>query len=102
MFAMALFLSMFGVVMDLDIFSETVRRHIAHLMDAYLVWPYPQKSPASCTPREKGQDKVYAVDPLVARLAHLRNSQRRDIDPTVLTEMQVGMAVHRAARSSVG
>ncbi|MHB1738670.1 MAG: hypothetical protein ACYCXA_04155 [Actinomycetes bacterium] len=36
---------------------------------------------AAWTPRERAQDKVYAVDPLVARLAHLRNPDRADIDP---------------------
>ena len=97
MLAMASPLSMSGVAADLDLGHESVRRHIAYLRDAYLVWACPQKDPRSWTPREKAQDKVYAIDPLVARLAHLRNDQRLDIDPTVLTEMQLGMAVHRAA-----
>lgn len=46
-------------------------------------------------PRNRGRIKLYAVDPIVARLAHLRNPARADIDPTVLTEMQIGMAVRR-------
>ena len=32
----------------------------------------------------------------IARLSHLRNPARSDVDTTILTEMQVGMALRRA------
>jgi hypothetical protein len=38
--------------------------------------------------RERSQEKLYAIDPLIARLAHLRNPARPDVDITVLAEMQ--------------
>ena len=97
MLAMASPLSMSKIAADLGVAHESVRRHVSCLRDAYLVWHCPQKEQSSWTPRKRAQDKVYAVDPLVARLAHLRNSERVDIGPTVLTEMQIGMAIHRAA-----
>lgn len=95
--SMASPLNVNSVAEDVGITGERMRRHLEYLRDAYLIWRCPQKAPKTWTPREKSQEKVYAVDPLVARLAHLRNPQRADIDPTVLTEMQIGMAVHRHA-----
>ena len=97
MLAMASPLSMSNIARDLELAAESVRRHVNYLRDAYLIWSCPQKEDKSWTPRERAQDKVYAVDPLLARLAHLRNPERTDIDPTVLTEMQLGVAVHRGA-----
>lgn len=85
------------VAADVGISGERVRRHLEYLRDAYMIWPCPQKEMQSWTPRQKSQDKVYSVDPLIARLAHLRNPQRADIDLTVLAEMQIGMAIHRHA-----
>lgn len=95
--SMASPLNVNSVAEDVGINGERVRRHLEYLRDAYLIWRCPQKAPKTWTPREKSQEKVYAVDPLIAGLAHLRNAQRVDIDPTVLTEMLVGMAIHRHA-----
>ena len=95
--SMASPLNMANIAADLDLTSPTVRRHVEYLRDAYLIWHCPQKDDSTWTPRERAQDKVYAIDPLVARLAHLRNPERADIDPTVLAEMQIGTAIHRAA-----
>jgi uncharacterized protein len=84
---------------------EVVGRHVAYLRDAFLLWHCPQRNDQSWLPRERAQDKLYAVDPLVARLAHLRNPARSDIDPTVLTEMQIGMSLRRrvlAGRPAAG
>lgn len=82
---------------DIDINQETVARHVAYLRDAFLLWQCPQRSDSHWLPKERAQNKIYAIDPLMARLAHLRNPQRADIDPTVLTEMQLGMAILRRA-----
>ncbi len=84
---------------DLDITQDVVARHVAYLRDAFLLWQCPQRSEKRWLPKERAQDKIYAVDPLMARLAHLRNIQRVDVDPTVLTEMQLGMAIRRRALS---
>lgn len=97
MSSMASPLNMSNIAADLDLAAESVRRHVNYLRDGYLVWHCPQKEGKSWTPRELAQDKVYAIDPLVARLAHLRSPERADVDPTVLTEMLLGMAIHRAA-----
>ena len=82
---------------DLDITPDTVARHAIYLRDAFLLWQCPQRSENRWLPKERAQDKIYAIDPVMARLAHLRNPQRADIDPTVLTEMQLGMAIRRRA-----
>jgi predicted AAA+ superfamily ATPase len=97
MISMASPLNVNSAAEDVGINGERMRRHLEYLRDAYLIWFCPQKAPKSWTPREKSQDKVYAVDPVIARLAHLRNPARTDIDPTVLTEMLLGMTVHRHA-----
>jgi len=52
--------------------------------------------------RARSQDKIYAIDPLIARLAHLRSAAREDVDPSVLTEMQLGMAIRRRIFASGG
>ena len=82
---------------DLEITHDTVARHVSYLRDAFLLWQCPQRSESRWLPKERAQDKIYAVDPIMARLAHLRNPQRADIDPTILTEMQLGMAIRRRA-----
>lgn len=82
---------------DLGMSFEVVSRHVRYLSDAYLLWQCPQKAERTWTMRERAQDKLYAIDPLVARLAHLRNPCRSDIDLTVLAEMQVGTALQRGA-----
>ena len=83
------------IAADLSISADVVTRHIGYLRDAYLLWACPQRTNAAWLPRERAQDKLYAVDPIVARLAHLRSPERADIDPTVLVEMQLGMALRR-------
>ncbi len=82
---------------DVGISQDVVTRHVDYLRDAYLLWSCPQKAEPAWVPRRRAQDKIYATDPLVARLSHLRNPARPDVDPTVLTEMQIGMALRRAA-----
>jgi len=90
-------LNMNNIAKDLSLSAETVRRPIGYLTGAYLVWRCLHWDEPKWTAKERAQDKVYAVDPLIARIAHLRNSSRTDVDPTALTEMQLGMAIHRSA-----
>lgn len=82
---------------DLAITQNVVARHVRYLEDSYLLWGCPQKADKSWTERASAHDKLYAIDPLVARLPYHRNHARSDIDLTVLAEMQVGMALRRAA-----
>ena len=84
-----------SIAADVDISADVVARHVGYLRDAFLLWACPRRADDAWLPRERAQDKLYAVDPVVARLAHLRNPARADIDPTVLAEMQIGMAVRR-------
>lgn len=42
---------------------------------------------------------MYSAAPLLARLPHLHNPAREDVDPTVLTEMALGVTIRRAAES---
>ena len=80
---------------DVGVTHDVVARHVGYLRDSYLLWNCPQKSNKHWLALARAQDKIYAIDPLIARLSHLRNPARADIDPTVLTEMQIGMAVRR-------
>ncbi|MCL2091604.1 MAG: AAA family ATPase [Micrococcales bacterium] len=75
--------------------TDAVVRHVEYLRDAHLLWSCPQRAADSWLPRPRTQEKLYAIDPLIARLVHLRNPARSDIDPTVLSEMQLGLAVRR-------
>jgi uncharacterized protein len=85
---------------DVDVSHDAVARHIGYLRDSYLMWSCPQTADGRFLRRERGQEKLYAIDPLIARLAHLRNPARPDVDVTVLAEMQVGMALRRATFAS--
>lgn len=82
---------------DVGVSQAVASRHADYLRDAYLLWACPQRAEDAWLPRPRAQPKLYATDPIVARLVHLRNSARPDVDVTVLTEMQVGMAIRRAA-----
>jgi uncharacterized protein len=84
------------VASDIGVSHDIVARHVGYLHDAYLLWRCPQRDHDEWIGRPRAQDKLYAIDPLVARLPHLRNAARADIDPTVLTEMQIGMAIRRS------
>ncbi len=99
MWSMAAPANMSRIGADLDLKQDVVARHIRYLGDAYLLWHCPQKAERAWTARERAQDKLYAIDPLVARLAHLRNPARSDIDLTVLAEMQTGLALQRCAHA---
>jgi uncharacterized protein len=48
-------------------------------------------------PNLRAQAKAYFVDPLIARLPHLRDERRRDPDDSVLSEQQLGLLLVRAA-----
>lgn len=84
-----------NVSTDVGIVRETVLKHLQYLRDAFLIWDCPKLQPGTWLSNADAQRKVYATDPLIARLPYLRNKHRKDVDPTVLSEMQVGMALRR-------
>ena len=47
-------------------------------------------------PNLRAQEKVYFIDPLVARLTHLRDPRRHEPDESRLTEQQLGLLLLRA------
>jgi predicted AAA+ superfamily ATPase len=89
--AMTSSVSLTTIAEELDVSKDTIKRHVNYLRDAYLLWPCSQKAVGQWLPRKGAIDKLYAVDPLIARLPYLRNDSRRDVDPTQLSEMQLGM-----------
>ena len=94
--AMASPANLSNVANDIGVSPDVVVRHVGYLGDSYLSWRCAQRADNAWVARERAQDKIYAIDPLVARLAHLRNRERADVDLTVLTEMQIGMAIRRS------
>lgn len=88
--------NMAGVARDMGVATSTIERHLRYLHNAYMTWTCPQKHAARWIARAGSQSKVYAVDPLLTRLAYLTNPQRADVDPTVLAEQSIGTAVRRA------
>jgi predicted AAA+ superfamily ATPase len=48
-------------------------------------------------PNLRAQEKIYLLDPLIARLPHRRDERRRDPDDSRLTEQQLGLLLLRAA-----
>jgi predicted AAA+ superfamily ATPase len=81
---------------DVGASHDAVARHIGYLRDAYLLWACPQKADDCYIKKERTQEKLYAIDPVIARLTHLRNAARPDVDLTALAEMQIGMTLRRA------
>lgn len=86
-----------SIAEDSEVSRPTVTRHLDYLRNGYLAWACPQRSEKRWLALPGSQPKIYALDPLVARLSHLRNPARDDVDVTVLNEMMVGMALRRAS-----
>jgi predicted AAA+ superfamily ATPase len=80
---------------DLSLGVDTVVRHVRYLRDAFLLWQCPVRADNKWIAKPGTQDKLYAVDPVIARLSRLRNAARLGIDVTALVEMQLGMALRR-------
>ena len=53
-------------------------------------------------PNLRAQEKVYLVDPLIARIPHLRDERRSDPDDSLLSEQQLGLLLLRAAAPAQG
>lgn len=72
-----------------------VEARIDSLEMALMVWRCHRV--AGELPNLRAQEKVYFVDPLIARLAHLRDDRRQAPDESRLTEQQLGLALLRSA-----
>jgi predicted AAA+ superfamily ATPase len=88
-FSMAAPVNLSAIAKELDVSVDTIKRHTEYLRDAFLLSSCPQKDERRWVPKKGSQTKLYAIDPAIARLPHLLNSLRRDIDPTVMSEMQL-------------
>jgi predicted AAA+ superfamily ATPase len=82
-----------SVARDIGMNNETVARRLHDLIGAYLLLPVHQND--DMRPRLQAQSKQYFIDPLMARLAHLRNARHRPPDLTRLTEQQLAVAIAR-------
>ncbi len=75
--------------------NHRVNDRIDALSFAFLTWRCHQIR--SGLPNLRAQEKVYLIDPLLARLPHLRDERRTDPDDSVLSEQQLGLLLLRAA-----
>jgi uncharacterized protein len=79
---------------DLDIDPKTVKARIEALHLNFMTWPCYEMQQGS--PNLRAQNKVYFIDPLVARLAHLRSpGVTPPPDQPMLSEQQLGLELHR-------
>lgn len=81
---------------DVGAHHDTIERRLTRLQHAYLVWPCHRIGPGGA-PDVRAQRKRYFIDPLHARLAHLRAPTRVPPDLTQLTEQQIGVALVASA-----
>jgi predicted AAA+ superfamily ATPase len=78
-----------SIAREMDVSIDTIKRHAEYLRDAFLLVPCQQKDEKRWVPRKGARAKLYAIDPTIARLPYLLNAARRDIEPSVLSEMQL-------------
>ncbi len=85
-------LNVTNITSSLEIGSRnTVLDRIDRLCASFYMWRV-SVSHDGATPVAGGQDKLYAIDPLVARLASLRDKRVDAPDATKLSEQQIGTA----------
>jgi predicted AAA+ superfamily ATPase len=83
-----------SIARDVGVDHQTVTRHIEYMRDAYLLWECP-KLLHPWVPNSRAQEKIYPIDPIIGRLAHLNNSNQPDIDVSILAESQIGTGFRR-------
>lgn len=82
-----------SIARDVGIDSKTVKARIEALQLNFINWPCFEMHGGA--PNLRNQNKVYFVDPLLARLAHLRNPGAiGPPDQPMLSEQQLGLALH--------
>lgn len=75
--------------------NHRVNDRIGALVSTLMVWRCHQVRRG--LPNLRAQEKVYFVDPLLARLANLRDGRRAAPDDSVLSEQQLGLLLLRSA-----
>jgi predicted AAA+ superfamily ATPase len=75
--------------------NHRVNDRIGALGSALMTWRCHQARRGLPNPR--AQEKVYFIDPLLARLPNLRDGRRRAPDDSVLSEQQLGLLLLRSA-----
>lgn len=84
--------NMTALAEDIGVGSHsTARRRVKDLIDSYCAWPCHQRGDGQL-PNLAAQEKIYFVDPLLARLSHLRADQPEP-DASQVSEQQIGMAL---------
>lgn len=91
-------LNVSAVAQHIGVSADTITRRLDDLIAAYLLWPCP--AGVTLKPLLRSQAKRYFTDPLLARLAHLRNSAQPSPDSTRLTEQQLGVALLRSSEAA--
>lgn len=89
------FTSMSNVGRELGVDHTTAARRVRDLIDNYLVWPCHQRG-AHGFPKLGAQSKHYFIDPLFARLAHLRVDRLPEPDTSAISEQQIGLHLMRS------
>lgn len=79
---------------DLDVDHKTAASRVQDLVDCYLAWPCHLRGDHSF-PNLGAQGKAYFADPLLARIAHLRNPALPEPDTSVISEQQLGQHLLR-------
>ncbi len=73
---------------------HTAKARLQDLIFAYLAWPCHRRDGA--VPNLAAQSKYYFVDPLMARLAHLRGGEAvHEADASAISEQQLGLELLR-------
>jgi len=91
--------SMSSVAEDIGVASHhTARARVDDLIAAHLVWPCHREGERRA-PNLAAQTKLYFIDPLLARLAHLRDPHLPAPDEARVSEQQIGLALLRALQS---
>jgi predicted AAA+ superfamily ATPase len=77
-----------------DVHHDVVNTRLRRLQETYVAWPCCQIE--GNRPKLNAQRKWYFLDPIHARLAHLRHPNLKPPDYTQLTEQQIGVSLLRA------
>jgi hypothetical protein len=90
------FTNMSNLGRELEVDHATATRRVRDLVENYLAWPCHQRGDHDL-PRLGAQSKYYFIDPLLARLAHLRVDRLPEPDTSAVSEQQIGLHLIREA-----
>ena len=88
------FTNMSNLGRKIGVDHKTAARRVRDLVENYLAWPCHQRG-AHGFPKLDAQSKHYFIDPLLARLAHLRVDRLPEPDTSAISEQQVGLHLTR-------